>query len=284
MPRNSPATFTLSPQTLEHVFAACRIPVPPAGLALFAIRGGLPSGTAKGWTRSIPITQAPVDHDHMRCALCLWDIAGGRVFAARGSTVPHRDNVLKSAARKGSMRGRGTNQLEPGYYTDLAKGEHLQGKRNGHQALRQTGSRLYRRSLTGVPYAAKSPLYFGNPYDNLHCGWNLDGKAAGFSSAGCMVVAGMPHCPRREDAGPNLGPWKTFHDLLYAAPQKTFPILLLPFAQAMRAAGGGEVLVYGSEGDAVAALQRKLAEHGDYRGRATGKLDARTYRAWKQPR
>jgi hypothetical protein len=232
---------------------------------------------------------------HMRCTLGIWDRRSRRLFIAPGSTVPFKDHVLKSAARKGRMKGKGTNQLEPGYYTDLTKGEHLQGKRNGHQALRQTESRLYRRSLTGVPYRDASPLYYGNPYDNLHCGWNLDGKKPGYSSAGCMVVAGMPHCPRREDQGENLGPWKIFHDLIYAADQRKFPVLLLPAETAFGAIAegnpgngkiarkGNPILVHGSVGEDVKALQRRLREQGSYRGRITGLLDARTYRAWKQP-
>ncbi len=288
MPGNPAETLDLSNQSLERIFTGCGIPLPETGMLLFAFRGArltAASGAAKTWKRSLRIEAAPVDHLHMRCVLGIWDREGGRIFAAPGSTVPHRDNVLKAAARKGRLRGRGTNQLEPGYYTDLTKGEHLQGKRNGHQALRQTAYRLYRRSLTGLPYKAAAPLFFGNPYDNLHCGWNLDGEAEGFSSAGCMVVAGMPHCPRRDDAHANQGPWKIFHDLLYAAPQRAFPLLLLPMEQAVGLAAGGKgILVYGSEGEPVRKLQRKLAAAGDYRGPASGRLDARTYRAWKQPR
>jgi hypothetical protein len=295
--RNSESrAVTLSHAALENLFAAARVRPEGDGLVLFALRGASPVKAQAGWAASVQVRAAPVDYMHMRCTLGIWDRRARRVFAAPGSTVPFKDHVEKSAARKGRMKGKGTNQLEPGYYTDLTKGEHLQGKRNGHQALRQTESRLYRRSLTGVPYRESSPLYYGNPYDNLHCGWNPDGKDPGYSSAGCMVVAGMPHCPRREDRTVNLGPWKTFHDLLYAADQKTFPVLLLPAEAAFGALaanrpGSGRshgkakpILVFGSEGEDVKALQRRLREKGAYRGRITGFLDARTYRAWKQPR
>ena len=286
MPRTP--SFRLDSDSLARLFAGYGLPLPPDGLVLFALRGALPGRNPAGWVRSLAVRPAPVDHVHMRCTLGIWDRKGRRLFAAPGSTVPHRDNVLKAAARKGRMAGRGTNQLEPGYYVDLAKGEHLQGKRNGHQALRQTASRLYRRGPKGLPYGPTSPLYYGNPYDNLHCGWNLDGKGPGFSSAGCMVVAGLPHCPRRDDAPEDRGPWKIFHDALYAVPQRTFPLLLVPAADAARVLSGrarqGSALTYGSEGEAVKALQRKLKESGRYRGRITGRLDARTYRAWKRPR
>jgi peptidoglycan hydrolase-like protein with peptidoglycan-binding domain len=102
-----------------------------------------------------------------------------------------------------------------------------------------------------------------------------------------MVVAGMPHCPRREDATEDRGPWKGFHDRLYAADQQSFPIFLVTAADAwprLQSARTGASLAYGSEGEAVKALQRKLAAAGSYRGRVTGRLDARTYRAWKRPR
>lgn len=307
-PNRRSGGFTVSHPSLEKLFAAYGVHPSGDGLVLFAFRGALPAGTAQGWSRSARLRLVPVDYAHMRCTLGIWDRRGRRIFAAPGSTVPHRDNAAKAAARPGRNKGKGTNQLEPGFYTDLSKGEHLQGKRNGHQALRQTAYRFYRRSLKGAPYRESDPLFYGNPYDNLHCGWNRDGRAEGFSSAGCMVVAGLPHCPRREDRPDNLGPWKTFHDLIYAAAQRHFPILLLPAASAAAAlsataalsssassaapataapaagtaGSGGTRLVFGSEGDAVKKLQRRLAATGSYRGRISGKLDARTYRAWKR--
>jgi hypothetical protein len=293
-PSKSPKTapvFTLSHENLERLFSAFRIRPEAEGLILFGLRGCVPVRSQSGWTTTLQVRVAPLDYVHMRCTLGIWDRRGKRLFAAPGSTVPHKDNVEKAAARKGRAKGRGTNQLEPGFYTDLTKGEHLQGKRNGHEALRQTEYRFYRRSRTGVPYAASAPLYYGNPYDNLHCGWNPDGKGPGFSSAGCMVVAGMPHCPRREDQTRNLGPWKIFHDLLYAADQKSFPLLLVAGKEAAEAlsfaragAKAASILVFGSQGEEVKALQKRLAARGSYRGRMHGILDARTYRAWKQPR
>ncbi len=287
-PSPPPHAITLSHAALEKLFAAFHVHPEGKGLVLFALRGALPVKQAMGWTRSLTVRTVALDYLHMRCTLGIWDREGERVFAAAGSTVPYRDNVEKAAARKGRAKGKGTNQLEPGFYADLTKGEHLQGKRNGHQALRQTESRLYRRSLSGVPYRETSPLYYGNPYDNLHCGWNADGKRPGYSSAGCLVVAGMPHCPRREERTLDTGPWKIFHDLIYAVGQKRFPILLLPAESAALVLGNRSApkgrnpwLVFGSEGEEVKALQGRLADAGAYKGRATGRLDARTYRAWK---
>lgn len=278
--------FTLDDAALRRIFQAWSVSLPDSGYILFGMRGASPRSPGAGWSRSARLQAAPVDHLHMRCTLGIWDPARKRIFAAPGSTVPHEANVGK-AALKG---GRGTNQLEPGFYADLAKGEHLQGKPNGHQALRQTANRFYRRAPEGLPYTRKSPLYYGNPYDNLHCGWNMEASVPGFRSAGCMVVAGLPHCPRHESPGPDRGPWKAFHDLLYAAGQRRFPILLLPAVEVMEALAGkprpgrgkprATRLVFGSSGDAVKALQRKLAALGFYRGRADGRMGPRTYRAW----
>ncbi len=320
--------FTLDDAALARVFALWSVPLPAEDVVLFALRGAVPAEPAAGepvpetgWTERATLILTPPDHVHMRCTIGLWNRATRRLFVARGSTVPHRDHVLKAAARKGVMKGRGTNQLEPGYYTDLTKGEHLQGKPQGHAALRQTGFRFYRRAhLGGLPvasgapaappgaplYTDQDPLHFGNPYDNLHCAWNTDPETPGFRSAGCLVVAGWPHSPRLADARPNSGAWATFHDLLYATPQQSFPLLLLPAVEveaALSARGGKEGppgagvpgrntgsprtpdtrrLVYGSRGEAVKALQRDLAAQGAYTGRVTGRLGAATYRAWKQ--
>lgn len=285
--------FTLDASALERMFATWSVPVPQKGLVLFALRGCLPRLAPAGWKTSILLETVTPDFVHMRCAIGIWDRDRGLVFAAPGSTVPHRDNVKKAAARPGRMKGRGTNQLEPGFYTDLTKGEHLQGKPQGHAALRQTGYRFYRRAISfregALPYTARAPLFFGNPYDNLHCAWNVDPGKEGFRSAGCVVVAGWPHSPRLPDAVPsankNAGAWKIFHDLIYAAPQKKFPLLLLPGGDVAKALGAKKPaarLVYGSQGEAVKALQRRLAARGLYKGRIDGKLGVGTYRAWNK--
>jgi len=305
--------FTLDGDALERVFSLWNLPRPSESHVLFALRGALPMQAPRppatsgkpGWASSVTLEVVKTDYRHMRCTLGIWNRKTGRIFVAPGSTVPHLDNVLKAAARKGAMQGRGTNQLEPGFYTDLTKGEHLQGKPQGHAALRQTGSRFYRRARIlrrgSLPYSNRDPLYFGNPYDNLHCAWNPDPGAEGYRSAGCLVVAGWPHSPRRQDLKPgenrNKGPWKTFHDFLYAAAQKSFPLLLLPaqeVAEALRARAPrrptaasravipATYLVYGSEGPAVENLQRRLAARGFYKGRITGKLGVSTYRAWNK--
>jgi hypothetical protein len=271
-------SYPISAGSLRKIFEEWSVPLPKRGLVLFAFRGCLPVTTGRGWSKSLEVAPADVDYLHMRCTLGIWDTAAGKVFAAPGSTVPHKKNVVKAAA----AGGKGANRLEPGFYADLTKGEHLQGKLRGHQALRETASRFYRRAPKGLPYTDASPLYFGNPYDNLHCGWQMDPEEPDYSSAGCMVVAGHPYTPRQPDAEPNQGPWKLFHDLIYAVPQKTFPLLLLPALEAFTPDSKPTRLIFGSRGEAVKALQRKLAARKFYLGKPDGWLGPRTYRAWNR--
>jgi hypothetical protein len=277
--------FDLNGKALQRLFEIWNLTLPGEQLVLFALRGCRLVEKPDGWVASVKLKPAELDYEHLRCTIGIWNRGKNRIFAAPGSTVPHRDNVLKAAGRKGNMRGRGANQMEPGYYTDLQKGEHLQGKLTGHAALRQTGCRFYRRSRHAPPYTQRDQLYFGNPYDNLHCAWNPDGDKAGFRSSGCMVIEGLPHCPRLADSVVNQGSWKIFHDLIYASPQKNFPLLLLPTGEVLRAKNEKKPKprrCYGSEGEAVKDLQRTLARKKLYAGPCDGKLGVATYRAWNK--
>ncbi len=283
----------ISHSSLNKLFTAYQIPLGKETLILFALRGYSPTinpntnpqANISGWESSFLLAPQVLDYRHMHCTLGIWNRKTGKVFACPGSTVPFGDNVKWAAERKGRLQGKGVNQLEPGFYIDLTKGEHLQGKLNGHAALRQTANRFYRRSLKGIPYDSKDKLYYGNPYDNLHCGWNIDGLAPKYSSAGCLVVAGKPHCQRQEKPEPNQGPWKTFHKFLYTSVQKSFPLLLTEgkmAAQILNAAKSKVNLCYGSDGEVVKILQKKLCDAGVYKGPIHGKLDTRTYKAWNQ--
>jgi hypothetical protein len=277
--------FEIDGNALRRLFRIWNLPLPEEELVLFGLRGSVPLQKPKGWTHRVKLKLMEPDYEHLRCTLGLWNQKTDKIFAARGSTVPHRENVLKAAARKGVMKGRGTNQMEPGFYQDLRKGEHLQGKPMGHAALRQSGYRFYRRSHHAPPYTRRDPLFFGNPYDNFHSSWNLEGSEPGFRSSGCLVMAGLPHCHRLPDSGPNRGAWKIFHDLVYASPQKQFPLLLLPAAE-VRAAliekRGQPRLCYGSQGEAVLELQKGLRRRKFYAGPFNGKLRVATYRAWNR--
>jgi len=252
---------------------------PKNKLIIIAIRGALPVRFKRGWCHEVNLNIQKVDYKHMRCSIGLWNPQTQKLFFAPGSTVPYYDEVLK-ATDKG---GKGANQLEPGYYTDLFKGEHLMGKLKGHQALRQTAYRFVRRAAHPPPYVKSDPLFFSNPYDNLHCSWNAQITNPGYASAGCLVVSGQPFCKRMPKPLTQSGPWKHFHNKVYAIKQKKFPLLLVE-ANTIRKLNhtphSPTYLCYGSQGAPVKKLQNLLKRLGLYLGPINGNLDAKTYKAW----
>ncbi|MFC1584101.1 hypothetical protein ACFL5V_00990 [Fibrobacterota bacterium] len=274
-------TITINHKALIRVFSRWHIAPPLNKLVILGFRGMLPVRPGLSPKLSWDLKKVSVDYKHMRCTLGIWDPISKKIFLAPGSTVPYIDYVKKAALRE----GRGANQMEPGYYADYSKGEHLEGMVRGHQALRQSGLRFVRRTVRGAPYRKTDRMYFGNPYDNLHCAWNRDPKKLGFSSGGCLVVAGMPHCRRQERPVPNQGHWRVFHQIIYQTTQRKFPILLLEAAklkQALEHTASKPLLCYGSEGKAVRKLQRMLKGRGVYKGPFNGRMDSRTYRAWNK--
>lgn len=287
MPKKS---LRLDSKNLSTLFQAYGLPFQDRGLVLFGLRGAKPLSKNASWTEAGELEVAGVDYEHLQCTLGIWDPKQERILLALGSTVPHADNVAKSARRQGKLKGRGTNQLEPGYYHDLTKGEHLQGKPKGHAALRQTAFRFYRRGHHPAPYRKTDPLFFGNPYDNLHGAWNLDGDEPGFSSSGCLVVAGMPHCPRLPESRPNRGAWKSFHAAIYAARQKAFSFALVSARESWEVLGEKNPkprLIYGSQSAEVGKLMADLERKGLYSppkkkvaDSAVPVLGSGLYRAW----
>jgi len=264
---------------LQLLFSRFHISLPADKLVLFAFRGFSVQAPYAGWKKNWQLKTARVDYRHMRCSLGIWNTATKKIFLAPGSTVPYAYYVERAALRG----GRGANQLEPGFYTDFKKGEHLEGKPDGHEALRQTAPRFVRRTVSGTSYSGKDRLYFSNPYDNLHCAWNPDLNRKGYRSAGCLVVAGMPRCKRHAKPTQNRGYWKVFHRIIYGTRQKKFSLLLLESVQVKAALENKEdktLLCYGASGEAVKSLQRDLKKRGIYKGPVTGILDARTYKAW----
>jgi len=164
MPKNALRPIALSHASLEKLFAAFHIHPEGHGMVLFALRGALPVKAAGGWASSLQVIPAPLDYVHMRCTLGIWDRRGKRVFAAPGSTVPHKDNVVKAAARKGRLKERASTNWSRASITGSDQRRTPPGQTERDiKALRQTEYRLYRRSLTGIPYRSASPLYYGNP-------------------------------------------------------------------------------------------------------------------------
>jgi len=271
----------LSHNQLKKTFSALGIPIPGDKLVLFSVRAATPKGRTESWVDSLQLAPNKLDYKHMRCTIGIWNPRLKKIFAVTGSTVPHIDEVIKAAAKK----GKGTNQIEPGFFTDFYKGEHLMGKLKGHQALRQTANRFIRRTSGKLPYTLKDMLYFSNPYDNLHCSWNPNPKTAGYSSAGCIVVSGSPHCKRIQNSPQNSGSWKAFHKKIYSAKQKKFSMLLIDISvlkKCLSSKPESGLLCYGSQGEQVKKLQLYLKRKGFYTGPISGVLEVRTYKAWNR--
>jgi hypothetical protein len=233
------------------------------------------------FTKKVFLESAKLDYQHMKCMLGMWKPQEQTLWLGIGSTVPHKKWVDKAIKQE----GKGCNQLEPGFYTDLTKGEHLQGKPRGHMALRQTAYRCIRRTARGIPYNKQDPLFYSNPYDNFHCAGNPHPEKAGYDSAGCLVLAGTAYRSRlpKEEQVENTGPWAFFHDAVYDASlqQEQFPMLVMEYSTLEKwyqSPDDIESLCFGSRGERVLTLQKKLKQEGLYKGKLDGLLGARTYR------
>ncbi len=282
------APVLLNDANLKQLFHLLSLKLPKfdQDLVLFAIRAAQIASkknsdhsipTITEWLSSVSLQSAKIDYNHMRCVLGIWDLKNQRIYAAPGSTVPN-EKQLRLAHSKG---GKGANQLEPGFYQDFIKGEHLQGKARGHSALRQSASRFYRRPVNSWRITKNAPLFWGNPHDNLHCAWNLDPEQTGFSSAGCLVVAGWPACPRIEKQTENQGYWKEYHSRVYQSSQSRYPLLLLDYNILLKAfVQKHPQIVFGSSGEVVRKVQTKLKKLGLYLGALNGHMDTRTYRSY----
>jgi hypothetical protein len=221
---------------------------------------------------------ADIDYVHPRCTLAQWLPHRGAFALYPGSTVPHRDNIQGSIPAGGV----GTNELLTGYFTDYRKGWHKQGKPTGHQAFRQTGDRIYRRTANDLRYGSDDPFYEGNVNDNLHAAWCSHYEAPRYASAGCQVVVGFPQCPARNNQ-PGTGPWKAFYGVAQEQSQDRFGYVLLNGRDLKRLALNGpegmERVRLGSEGDRARRVQQALAERGFYEGMIDSRFGPRSTRA-----
>ncbi len=272
---------TLTHKHLLRLFDLWHLLLPNQGYVLFAFRGLTPVSPSPNWKKCWRLTPKKVDYIHMHCSIGIWNTVSQSIYIAPGSTVPHKSQV-ELAVAKG---GKGANQLEPGFYNDYKKGIHGEAAENGHQALRQSSNRFIRRTVRGIPYTNNDPLFFSNPYDNLHCGWQMDPSKKNYSSAGCIVVAGHAFAPKQPDPKPNAGFWKIIHNILYSTSQRRYAFLLLDASQIRRSFKRnpkGRFFCYGSSGPEVQRLQSFLKSEGIYKGGLSGQLDARTYKAWNQ--
>lgn len=277
------ATIRVSDALLRRLCDINQFPIPKdAEMVFFGIRGALPynpDNFAFEDSRSIVITS--VNYTSFRCTLGQWNLKTGKVAIYPGSTVPGIRNIRNAIAKKGM----GTNQMIPGFYNDVKKGWHQGGSAKfGHMAFRQTKERPVRRTADDAIYTDNDLLTYEIQFDNIHSGFRTSINDNLNASHGCQILVGMPDCEVYKASGG----FKAFKDSAYAIKgQEYFCYMLLnakdyerlnvsqnaPFPRRLR---------YGSEGEAVKALQEALAEENmmvDDEFEVSGVFDIPTFKA-----
>ncbi len=255
------AALTITVGLLERAALYNSFALPDHDMVFFGIRGALPIDAGGGqFAPAHQIRFAAIDHLKMRCTIGQWDRAGGRIALFPASTVPSAGNLLN--ALKGGDRA---NMLIPGRYVH-EKGIHKKDRPNGHRAFRQASFFPVLRTNNDTVFDRFDDIDFGGGpgdfvADNIHSAF-FENPEAGFSSAGCQVVAGLPSSPRRNMA-PETGSWRTFVENAYAIPQQRFVYLLFLSQELASVENSGpaplrQVVRYGSSGGAAAAVQQAL--------------------------
>lgn len=257
-------TVTLNQQTLISLMSKFSFDIKEMSeITIFGIRGASISSGDFSKGQSVSIIQSDVDFDRMRCVLIALKKNSGEITAAKGSTVPNK-KYIKSSKHKG---GEGTNMVLAGFYPHTwEKGIHKPGSRTAHRALRQRSNRVITRTGDDYDYDSKDPIYWANPFDNLHAAWSSDRD---FASAGCTVIAGFPESPSSKPSGP----WPKFKDFLYSSSEGTYSYVLLNFSDLVSKNNG---LMIGSTGDKVISLQQNLKETGFYNAEIDGRYGLTT--------
>ncbi|MEO5913309.1 MAG: peptidoglycan-binding protein [Luteolibacter sp.] len=204
---------------------------PGDNLVFFGFRGALPavSGTAyRDFSKEHLLNLTEVNYKNPRCTLGLWKPGEKTVALFPGSTIPTSRYVLSAMGRGGE----GTNELLPGFYA-FEKGVHRAGSPNGHEAFRQKGSRIFRRTKDDAVYEPEDGAQAGNPFDNLHAAFG-DSINDNYSSAGCQVVVGQP---KSENSSHETADWAVFKQTAYQTGQECFRYILFEAAAAAAIAG-----------------------------------------------
>jgi hypothetical protein len=264
--------------TDEHLRKLCRInnyPIRNDEIVFFGFRGSLPVKKDNNFGKEKLIELIDVNYQYSRCTLGQWKPSNGDIAIFEGSTVPH----LKYLKEGLLTNGLGVNQLMTGFYDDYMKGTHRPGTPTGHAAFIQTKAHPIRRTADDIDYDNDDRVEYMNPYDNIHCGWSMGGNTS-YSSAGCQVIVGFPKCQYYND---DEGPWKVFKYHAYSITQTVFCYILFDGYELMRADANmnDEVIArlrFGSRGNLVIELQKKLQEQGYYSGDFDGIFGERTLR------
>lgn len=204
---------------------APRVPV------VFALRGACladPSAlTAQG--ERIELAVAAIDHETPCSVICV--TRGARIWAFKGSTVPHADYLARQI---GTPREQIACQLPTGRYL-CRRGTHGRGRRRISNALilsRHETVIVQRRRQAPVQagghFAVDTPLDELHPATNLHAARTQTPRAhhSTFASAGCLTVPGTNR----------TGPWRSFVQQVAGRRRDRREVILLTGAEACLAA------------------------------------------------
>lgn len=250
-------------EAIRRLLLQNQFPTPPERVMVFGFRGMTPVSETCSWQAAPEASFASVDHTHLRCTVGLWDTQTDDVYLTLGSTAPHTTYIDR--ARRN--RGFGANMNLTGRFS-LVKGPHPWSSRTSHRALRQSGTRVQRRTTDDLDFDGADRVEGGYTANNLHCAWCQGPAHSSFASAGCTVVQGYPKCTSR-GSRPATGDWASFERVLYTGrgkDQQTFAYVLLNGHDIARSSWGTPLtprVRFGSRGPLATAVQQALID-GDW--------------------
>lgn len=271
------ATISFTSDHLRKLLRVNSYPYSETQFMVFGIRGAKPnSADFDTFKSSHTIEMSDINYLNPNCIIGIWNPVQNKIALFIGSTVPHLKYIKKHKEGTGKA-----NAMQSGFYSFYEKGYHNPNPNNAHQALRLATNIVLRRSNNDLVYTNDDPIEVGNPNDNIHAAY-CDDATGNYSSAGCQVIVGQPKCAGRGNLG-NTGYWKKFHNIIYndAPSQLHFNYSLLRFVDAEAVATMGDGLMearlrFGSKGNTVLELQKKLKSKGYYNTDLDGEFGRNT--------
>ena len=271
------ATISFSSDHLRKLLRVNSYPYSETQFMVFGIRGSRPVNTNFDiFKNTHTIEMFDVDYLTPKCTIGIWNPNQNKIALFPASTVPHLNYMKKQKAGTGRA-----NAMQSGFYSYFEKGFHNPSAAHAHQALRLATNIFLRRSNNDLVFTNEDPIEVGNPNDNMHAGYCNTVNDA-YSSAGCQVIVGQPKCLGRNNK-PNTGYWDTFHEIIYneASMQRNFNYSLFRYVDADAVFNASNSLMqarlrFGSKGNVVLELQKKLKEKGYFHTNIDGDFGRNT--------
>lgn len=261
--------FTLSSATLTRLVSSCAYQLLGERI-LFGIRAGKLLDAEYGrWYSEVEIVENPLDGEHLRCLIGIWDLTTHKIALFPASTIPHRFWQNKQIDAKDRYIA---NCLGSGMYHYKVGAHEPDGRPFEEGAFRMSrlqpvlAWRFYQEDhhysvVKGVP-----TLSVVN--DHIHSA-QTENKPSGisFSSAGCQVIEG-DHTPPKMPTG-----WYQTFRILSGQSAMPSPLevgseyrYMLTHVRHLESIAGGDdsiLLLQGSTGMTVRLLQEALMQKGD---------------------